>query len=172
MTKARDYMKRIFPVILILVMIFSFTGCEQVMYDKEDFIQRARKEFHIADAETIEITYIGEIVKKDKALLWFMSGNESQAHRYIPIRCAITADGGRVFEHVYKTAERGMDIAVLIDWYGGYVFCVNNPKCKTIRIDDYSGVQEIEVTEYPFLYYNSLLPRAYFFLDENGEEIS
>lgn len=164
-------MKRIIAIILILLMVLSFTGCEKVMYDEDDFVERARKEFHIADAETIEIKYIGEIIKGDKALMWFMSGNEYQAHQYVPIRCAITADGGRKFEHAYNTIERGMDLAVLVDWYGGYVFCVNNPKCKTIKIDDYSGVQEIEVTQYPFIYYNSLLPGEYSFLDENGEEI-
>ncbi len=164
-------MKRIVAIILILLMALSFAGCEKVMYDEDDFVERARKEFHIADAETIEIKYIGEIIKGDKALLWFMSGNEYQAHRYVPIRCEITADGGRRFEHAYKTVERGMDIAVLVDGYGGYVFCVNNPKCKTIKIDDYSGVQEVEVTQYPFIYYNSLMPREYCFLDENGEEV-
>ena len=164
-------MKRIIAILLILFMVLSFTGCEKAMYDEEAFIERAREEFHIADAETIEIKYIGEIIKGDKALMWFMSGNEYQAHRYVPIRCEITENGGRRFEHAYKPVERGMDIAVLVDWYGGYVFCVNNPKCKTIKIDDYSGVQEIEATGYPFLYYNRLLPREYFFLDENGDEI-
>ena len=164
-------MKRMVSILLLLVMALSFTGCERVLYDEADFIARARKEFPIADAETAEIAYIGETVKGDKALMWFMSGNEYQAHQYVPIRCAITDDGGRRFEHAYNTIERGMDIAVLVDWYGGYAFCVNNPKCKTIQIDDYSGVKEIEVTHYPFIYYNSLLPREYFFLDENGEEV-
>jgi len=163
--------KRIVSVLLSLLMAFSFAGCERVMYDEAALIARARKEFHIADAETVEIACIGEIVKDDKALVWFMSGNEYQAHQYIPIRCEITDDGGRRFEHTYSTVERGTDIAVLVDWYGGYAFCVNNPECKTIRIDDYSGVKEIEVTHIPFLYYNSLLPREYFFLDGNGEEI-
>ena len=164
-------MKRIIPVMLMLIVILSFTGCQKTMYNEEDFIQRARKEFNIADAETIEIKYIGEIIKKDNALLWFMSGNDYQAHTYLPIRCSITEDGGRVFEHAYKPLERGMDIVVLVDWYGGYAFCVNNPKCKTLRIDNYSGAQEIEVTEYPFIYFNPLLPREYSFLDENGNEI-
>ena len=164
-------MKRIVSMLLLLVMAVSFAGCERVMYNEAAFIARARKEFHIADAEAIEITYIGEITEGDKALLWFMSGNEYQAHQYVPIRCGITEDGGRRFEHAYNTIERGMDIAVLVDWYGGYAFCVNNPDCKTIQIEDYSGTKEVEVTHYPFLYYNSLLPREYFFLDENGEEI-
>ena len=153
-------------------MMLSFTGCHKAMYDEADYIEKARKEFNVYDAENIEMQYIGEITEGDKALLWFMSGNEYQAHNYLPMRCAITEDGGRVFEHAYKPLERGTDIVVLVDWCGGYAFCVNNPKCKTIKIDDYSGVKEIEVTEYPFIYYNDLLPSEYFFLDENGEEVN
>lgn len=140
------------------------------MYDEADYIEKARQEFSIFDAENIEMKFIGEITEGGNALLWFVSGNEYQAHNYLPMSCSITEDGGRVFERTYKTLDRGTDI-VVVDWCNGYAFCVNNPKCKTIKIDDYSGVQEIEVTEYPFIYYNSLLPREYFFLDDNGEEI-
>ena len=93
-------MKRIMAIILILLMVLSFTGCEKVMYDEDDFVERARKEFHIADAETIEIKYIGEIIKGDKALMWFMSGKEYQAHRYVPIRCEITENGGRRYSDI------------------------------------------------------------------------
>ena len=164
-------MKRIISSLLIVIMILSLAGCQKVMYDEEDFIERARKEFNVSDAETIEMKYIGESTKKDHALLWFMSGNENQTHHYLPMSCSITEDGGRVFENTRSTVERGPEIVVVIDWHSGYAFCVNNPKCKTIRIDDYSGVKEIEVTEYPFIYYNSLLPREYSFLDGKGEEI-
>lgn len=165
-------MKKIISFTLVLLMILSLTGCQKAMYTEEDFIERARKEFNIADAENAEITYIGEITKENKALLWFMSGNEYQAHTYLPVRCSVTEDGGYVFEHKYKPLERGTDIVVLTHWYSGYVFCVNNTKCKTIRIDDYSGEKEIEVTDYPFIYYNQLLPGEYSFLDENGKEIN
>jgi len=163
--------KRIISSIIIVIMILSLAGCQRVMYDEEDFIEKARKEFAISDAETIEMKYIGEHVKRDNALLWFMSGNEHQTHNYLPMSCTVTEDGGRVFEHTRSTVDRGTDIVVVVDWHGGYAFCVNNTKYKTIRIDDYSGVQEIEVTEYPFIYYSPLLPREYSFLDENGEEI-
>lgn len=165
-------MKKIISVTLVLLMILSLTGCQKAMYTEEDFIERARKEFNIADAENAEITYIGEITKENKALLWFMSGNEYQSHNYLPMRCRINEDGGYIFEHVYKSLERGTDIVVLVHAFGGYAFCVNNTKCKTIKIEDYSGEKEIEVTDYPFIYYNQLLPGEYSFLDENGKEIN
>lgn len=141
------------------------------MYNEADYIEKARNELNVYDAENIEMKFIGEITKGNHALLWFMTGNEYQAHNYLPMSCSITEDGGRVFEHAPMTLDRGTDIVVLVDWHSGYAFCINNPKCKTIRIDDYSGEKEIEVTEYPFIYFNDLLPREYSFLDENGEEL-
>lgn len=169
-------MKKIVSILLLLTVTLSFAGCQKIMYDEADFIEQARKEFNIADAETVAITYVGELTKGKSALLWFVSGTENQGHSYLPMSCSITEEGGRVFEHAHNPLKRGMDIYVLPVWHGGYAFCVNNPKCKTIKIDDYSGVKEIEVTEYPFIYYNSLPPSEYFFseyffLDENGEEV-
>lgn len=165
-------MKKTVFILLVMIVILSFAGCQNTMYDEADFIERARKEYNIADAETAVITYVGESRKEDKALLWFVSGNEYQGHTYLPMSCSITEDGGRVFEHAYSPLKRGTDIYVLPEWCGGYGFCVNNSKCKTIKIDDYSGTKEIEVTEYPFIYYNSLLPGEYFFLDEDGKEVN
>ncbi len=164
-------MKKLVVIVSVFIMLLMLTGCQNVMYDEVDYIERARKEFSISDSETIEMKYIGEHTKRDKALLWFVSGNEYQSHNYLPMSCSITEDGGRIFEDTRSTVERGTDIVVVVDWHGGYAFCVNNTKCKTIRIDDYSGVREIEVTEYPFIYYNTLLPREYTFLDEDGNEI-
>ena len=165
-------MKKIASILLVLISMLSFAGCQKTMYDEADFIEQARKEYNIANAETAVITYVGESIEGNKSLLWFVSGNEYQGHTYLPMSCSITEDGGRVFEHAYSPLKRGTDIYVLPEWCGGYGFCVNNPKCKTIKIDDYSGVKEIEVTEYPFIYYNDLLPSEYFFLDENGEELN
>ena len=165
-------MKRIVSIILMLIMVLSCTGCQRTMHDEADYIEKARKEFNISDAETIEMRFIGEVTRGDNALLWFVSGNEYQAHNYLPMSCTITKDGGRVFEHDYKPVERGTDIVVVADWCNGYAFCVNNPKCKIIKIDDYTGEKVIEVTEYPFIYFNDLLPREYSFHDENGKEIN
>lgn len=156
---------------LIFMLLFSFAGCGRVMDDEADYIRRARKEFHIADADTIEMKLIGEHRAGEKVLLWFVSGNEYQTHHYLPMSCFVAKDGGYVFDHAHKPLDRGTEIVVVPGWQGGYAFCVNNPECKTIKIDDYSGVREIEVTEYPFIYYNKLLPGEYFFLDENGEAI-
>ena len=142
------------------------------MYNESEYIEKAREELNTADAENTEIKFIGKIIEGDGALLWFMSGNEYQAHNYLPIGCTITDDGGYIFEHTYKTLERGTDIVAVVQWCNGYAFCVNNPNCKTIKIDDYTGEKEIEITKYPFIYFNNSIPNKYLFLNENGNEIN
>lgn len=165
-------MKRIVSIILTLVIILSFSGCQKAMYDETDYIEKARKEFNIHNAENIDLQFIGEVANGDKALLWFISGNEHQAHNYLPMSCSITEDKGRVFETAHSTLNRGTDIVVVVDWCNGYAFCVNNPKCKTIKIKSNTEEREVEVTEYPFIYFSDLFPDEYSFLDEDGEAIS
>lgn len=166
-------MKRNLYGLVLLIMAFgmllSFVACQEVLSSEAELLEKAREEMPIADAETAEIKYIGECTKGDKALLWFMSGNEFQAHHYLPMGCTVS-DGGYVFKKAYKPLDRGEDISV-IEWNGGYAFCVNNARCKAIKIADNSGEKVIEVAEYPFIYYNRLLPGEYFFLDENGDEL-
>ncbi len=93
-----DYEKNV-SILLVLIVVLSFAGCQKTMYDEADFIEQARKEYNIANAETAVITYVGESVNGDKALLWFVSGNDYQGHTYLPMNCAITEDGEHVFEH-------------------------------------------------------------------------
>jgi len=166
-------MKKSLLLILALIMTLSLTGCEKVMHTEEDFIARVRKEINSPDADTMEVQYIGALVyEREEALLWFMTGNEYQAHRLIPMQCTLAKDGGYVFKHAPLPLDRGEDIVVLPGHgIGGYAFCINNPDCKTLRIEDVSGVTEVEVTEYPFIYYNPLLPGEYTFLDADGNAL-
>lgn len=111
-------------------------------------------------------------MKEDIALIWFISGNEYQAHYYLPMECNIIGENEYTFERVYKPMERGMDIAVL-QWKGGYAFLVNNPKCAAIRITDYAGTRNIAIAKdaYPYITYKKLIPSEYLFLDAEGNEL-
>ena len=105
-------------------------------------------------------------------MIWFVSGNEYQAHYYLPMECKIVEKDAYTFVHEHKPIDRGTDI-VALQWNGGYAFLVNNPKCTTIRITDILGAHDISIKEgaYPFVYYNELLPSEYYFLDAEGKEI-
>lgn len=165
-------MKRFIVPILVLSMAIALCGCQKTLKGTDALIEKAREEIPVADAENIDIAYAGLCGKEDLALIWFVSGNEYQAHYYLPMECKVVGKDEYTFERVCKPLERGMDIVVL-EWQGGYSFLVNNPNCKTIRITDNSGTQDITIEKdvYPFVYYNDLLPSEYLFLDAEGNEI-
>lgn len=160
--------------LIILIFAFIFTinmvGCSKIV-GEEGLIAKARQEINLAEADTIEMVIAGKsTIDHTTHLFWFVTGNEYQMNRPHPIEFRELKDNEYEFVHSYNPISRGQDIYALL-WHDGYSFFINNEKCKTIRIDDYAGVKEIEVTEYPFIYYNSLLPREYTFLDADGNEI-
>ena len=166
-------MKRLIAFFLILSCILGLAGCSKVV-GEEGLIAKARKEINNAEADTIEMVIAGKstITRDQKTvhLFWFVTGNEYQANTPHPIEFVDLGDDKYEFVHSYNPVPRGQDCYALL-WHDGHSFFVNNPKCKTIVIDDITGLKEIEVTEYPFICQNDLLPREYLFLDENGEEI-
>ena len=166
-------MKKLIAFFLIFSCVLCLAGCSKVV-GEEGLIAKARKEINNAEADTIDMVIAGKstITRNQKTvdLFWFVTGNEYQANTPYPIEFINLGNGEYEFVHSYNPIPRGQDCYALL-WHDGYSFFVNNPKCKTIVIDDITGVKEIEVTEYPFICQNDLLPREYFFLDENGEEI-
>lgn len=139
----------------------------------EELTETARAEINVADADTIDMTYAGACEKDGMALLWYISGNEHQAHTYLPMECSIADDGSYIFVQSFKPMDRGNDIAVY-QWRGGsYSFLINNEKCAAIRITDHTGTEEIPVekNEIPFLYLQTPQPSEYAFLDIDGNQI-
>lgn len=165
-------MKKAFALLLVICLLFSLSGCQKVMKGTDDLIEKAREIIPVADAENIEITYAGLIGDDEDALICFVSGNEYQAHYYLPMECKIVGKDAYTFVHEHKPIDRGTDIVALL-WNNGYAFLVNNPKCTTIRITDILGTRDISIKEgaYPFVYYNELLPSDYYFLDAEGNEV-
>ena len=164
-------MKKIMLVIFTCA-LFMLCGCQKTLKGTDALIEKAREEIPVSNADTISIEYAGMCVEDDSALVWFISGNENQAHYYLPMECNVVGKNEYTFNRVYEPMHRGDDIAVL-EWKGGYAFLINNLKCKTIRITDNTGTHDIAIEKnaYPFIYYNNLRPHEYVFLDENGNEL-
>lgn len=168
--------KKLIVLVLSCIMAFSLVGCSEKLTTTEDLIAKAREEITVADAETMEVQFAVKYIEDDKALMWFITGNEYQMHRYFPMVFDVMGAEEYVFVQCHKAMERGEDIAVF-QWHGGYSFLVNNPKCKMIQItgniEGLSTVTEIKIEEgeYPFHYYCELLPQEYIFLDAEGNEI-
>lgn len=163
-------MKRIESFLLLLLLLLSLCGCEATMKGEAALIEKAREVIPISEAESIELRYAGACEEDERALLWFISGNEYQAHYYLPMECEVAGEGEYRFLRTCKPMDRGMDIAVL-QWQGGYAFLVNNSDCTTIRLTDSTGSHDIAVDRLPFLMYRNLIPSEYVFLDANGNEI-
>lgn len=160
--------------IAYILLLLLMAGCAKTYHGTDALLEKAREELPIADAENIELQYAGLCGRDEDALIWFISGNEYQHHTYLPMECVVVGKDAYTFTRTCKPLERGEDIAVL-QWKGGYSFLVNNPACKSIQITDESGkVTEIVIEKgvYPYLYYHSVIPKEYLFLDAEGKELA
>lgn len=168
-------MKKSITLILLLILVLALVGCSSTLTAPDELIEKAREEIPISDAESIDIQIVGSTEKEDgNALIWFMSGNEYQAHYYLPMECVLKDSGKYEFIRVGKPFERGTDI-VIYEWQGGYAFLVNNENCKSVQITDNKGTHTVEITEektYPFTFYQEVIPLEYSFLDASGNELN
>lgn len=166
-------MKKTLSAVLVLILLLSLTGCQKKIKGTDGLIEKAREVIPVSDSNTIEMQYVGMHRKGDKILAWFISGNEYQAHYYLPMECEVIGEDEYIFTHAYNPLSRGGEDDYVLHWQGGYSFIVNNPKCRTLKISDSSGTKEINIDEnaYPFIYYNEVLPTAYAFLDAQGNEL-
>lgn len=166
-------MKKLCIIVLVIMMLLSLVGCKSTLTSPDGLIEKAREEIPISEATTIDMQIVGSIEKDENALIWFMSGNENQAHYYLPMECILKDSDKYEYVRVGKPIERGTNI-VFYEWQGGYAFLVNNKNCKSIQITDRTGMhtEEIEETDfYPFIFYNEVIPLEYKFLNEAGDEL-
>lgn len=161
-----------FAVLLLLLIAWLLFPREKIYRGTDALIEKAREIIPISDADTTEIAYAGLCTKDDKALVWFISGNEGQDHYYLPIEFTIVGKDAYTYVHAYRSLERGPDIAVLL-WQRGYAFLINNPDCRTIKIIDEGEtiLEEIKPDCYPYVFYYDDVPSEYYFLDSEGNEI-
>lgn len=166
-------MKRIIYIILTCILCFSLAGCTKTYKGTDGLIEKAREEIPISDADTMDIQYGGMSVIDDKALVWFISGNQYQAHSYLPMEVKIKGEAEYAYVRTYKPMSRLIDTAVL-NWNHGYAFIVNNPKCVSVKITDETGTHEemIGKDDYPYVFYCSSVPSEYIFIDAEGNEIN
>lgn len=169
-------MKKGLCTCILLSMFMICSGCRATLTTEEELIEKAREEITVAEADTIDVQLAAICTKNDKALMWFITGNEYQMHRYFPMVFDVVGENEYVFVQRHNSLERGQDIYVY-NWGDGYSFLVNNPECKSIKITGNVGglgaVTEVKIEDgdYPFHYYYELLPQEYIFLDGEGNEL-
>lgn len=168
---------------LLCVLCILVTGCGNTCRGTDELIEKARKEIPIADADTIDMQYAGMCSEGDKAIAWFISGNEYQKHYYLPMEIEVNEGSSEyTFVRTYKPIDdRAEDIAY-IHWNDGYAVLINNPDCKSVRFTSDNGVYEevIRNDTYPYVFfypvsypvdYNTEFTLEYTFLDADGNEL-
>ena len=169
-------MRKITSIILIFLLCFSLVGCSKTYHGTDELMEKAREEIPISNADTVDIQYAGMCGEDNKAIAWFISGDEYQAHYYLPMEIEIKGNGANyTFIHTYKPmTDRAKDIAI-VNWNRGYAFLINNPEVATVSITLENGevIEEvIQKDTIPYVFYVSSIPSEYVFLDINGVEVN
>lgn len=147
-------MKKIILIFLSFVSIVVLCACNRTVTGYDGLVEKAREEINISDADTIEIIIGGTTDTGRRSLVWFITGNQYQAHGYFPMEFEIAkSDNSKyTFIKAYKALDRGTDISVY-PWNDGYSFLIKNENCKTLKITEADGSTEsIEVTVCPFVF--------------------
>lgn len=138
-------------------------------------MEKARKEIPISDADTIDMQYAGMCGVDNKAIVWFISRNEYQAHYYLPMEVEIKDNCAEyVFIHTHKPMMDSADDVAILNWNRGYAFLINNPEIATVQMTLPNGEVLEEVIQketIPYTFYVSFIPSEYIFLDVEGNEV-
>ena len=154
---------------MIAISLIALSACQKKYNTPSELCDIIRQEADITADE--KINYVGSCAKDGYALLWYISGDDIYNLEYIPAACYFTSENKYIFIQTYKPMDRGDNIAVL-QWHGGYSFLVNNTECKQIKIRNGAEIKGIPVTQYPFVYYNDIIPNEYDFLDKDGNVLT
>lgn len=168
-------MKRIISIIILCLFCFSLAGCAKTYKGTDELIEKARKEIPISDADTIDMQYAGMCGVDNKAIAWFISGNEYQAHYYLPMEVEIKKNGAEyTFVHTYKPMmDRAGDVAI-VNWHRGYAFIINNPEVAIVRMTLENGevIEElIQNDAIPYTFYVPSIPSEYVLLNTERNEV-
>ena len=126
----------------------------------------------LSDFLFLNIYFSFRNVADNKALAWFISGNEYQAHYYLPMEVEVQGDDKYSFVRTYKPMNGETDNIAILNWNGGYSFVVNNSDCASVKITGKNGIYEEKVKEVPYVFYYPSIPSQYVFLDSAGNELS
>lgn len=168
-------MKKKIPVLLLVALVITLAVCFQknkTYKGADELLEKAREVIPLSEADTIDLSYAGICGKEDRALVWFISGNEYQHHSYFPLECTVVGKDEYQYERIHKPMEYGSDIAVL-PWMGGYAFLINEPDCAAVRLTGETGTRDeiIKLDCLPYVFYYEGTPSVITFLDKDGNEI-
>ena len=169
-------MKKLMILALILVCVLGLAGCCAKIYKGTDeLMEKARKEIPIADSDTIDMQYAGMCGVDNKAIAWFISGNEYQSHYYLPLEIEIKENRAEyIFVHTRKPMMDRANNVAIVNWNRGFAFLINNPEIATVQMTLQNGDMVEEIIQkgtIPYTFYVPFIPSEYVFIDVEGNEV-
>ncbi len=170
-------MKKYISVILVCLICLTLASCKKTYKGIDKLSEKAKEELPVSYGESFDMRYAGMCTVDDKALAWFIFGNEYQSRYYLPMEVKIIGEEEYSYVCTYKPIDDRTEDIALLYWENGYAFIVNNQKCSSVKIIDENITHEekIEKETYPYVfYYHPLtLPKTieYVFLDFYGNEL-
>lgn len=166
-------MKKIIGIIAACLLCLSFAACAKTYHGTDELIEKARQEIPVSDSDTVDIKFAGMSKVDNKAIAWFISGDEYQAHYYLPMEIEVSGDDYK-FVRTYKPMTDACSDVAVVNWNRGYAFLINNPDVATVKITRKNGevIEEvIQPDDIPCEFYTSYIPAEYTFLDAQGNEV-
>ncbi len=166
-------MKKIISIVAVYLLCLGFAACAKTYHGTDELIEKARQEITVSDSDTVDIKYAGMTKVDNKAIAWFISGNEYQAHYYLPMEIEVNGDDYK-FVRTYKPMTDACSDVAVVNWNRGYAFLINNPNVATVKITLENGEvteESIQRGDIPCEFYTSYIPAEYTFLDAQGNEV-
>lgn len=115
-----------------------------------------RQDLHFAKDDDVSISYIGEFVADENALLWFSVQKEHGIY-YRAVECRLLKNGGYLLKNIYKPMIYAKDIVHIV-WMAEDVFLIHDSNCRAIVYRDRSGdvISKIEISsnDIPYVFLN------------------
>ena len=97
-------MRRTLMISIMLVLLLC--SCTKTYRGHDGLIEKA---ISLADIENVEIMIAGSIDIDNRSLVWFVTGNEYQAHSYFPMEFEVSEKDPSQFKFV-KAYKAGKEI--------------------------------------------------------------
>lgn len=168
-------MKRIAGLVMACLLCLSLASCAKTYTGTDELMEKAREEMPVSDSAAIDMHYAGMCRVDDRAIAWFISGNEYQAHSYLPMEIKIKGSGDEyTFVQTYKPMTGVCPDVAIVNWNRGYAFLINNPNVAAVKMTFENGETTEEVIQdggIPYAFYVPSIPTEYVFLDAEGREV-
>ena len=124
-------MRKKLAIIFLITMVLSLSACGKTLKGTDELIE-------------------------NRAIAWFISGNEYQKHYYLPMEVEVKENATEyTFIRTHKPIDDRIGDIAYIQWGDGYAFIVNNTNCKTVRFTTGNEVYEEVIPDdtYPYVFF-------------------